>query len=632
MWNRLLLPYRKRRNDLNYSGKRIVVVDFETFYNRKLHYDIKSMSITTYIRDSRFWVLGLAYRFLDDERTHWLSDNHAIEAWISAVDWRNTVIVAHNCKFDGAILAWHYDVKPFAWMDTMALAKAVLGDNVPSHSLKRLAEYLGLPAKGEMSCEGVLHPTPRQLEDLGLYCKNDVEICKEIYVKLMPQFPQSQLAAMDWTIRAFVEPRLALDSAILRKGVENEKTRREEIIKKSGVDKAVLSSNRQFAEYLSSRGISVPTKLSTRTGKVIPAFARTDAGLSELQRMAPSLYDARIASKSNLLETRGESLLEVAATGLFPFDVNFSGAMQTHRYSGGGGAGGNPQNFTRQSFLRDAICAPSGYSLVVGDFAAIELRLLAWLAKEPKLMGKIINDDDLYCDFASLKYGRKITKEDKAERQFGKCCILGLGYQMGRDRFIDTVKAQMGLDISADEAWRTVSLYRATYSNVPKLWEQAHNVLPLIATGKVGCLWFAPFLRTEKCSITLPSGLKIRYPNLRYGEFFDRRIKEMTEGWHYTVFKKVYESEEVALYGGKVIENICQALAGELCKEAIERAETAGLHPVGQVHDEILCIDMDPSFAVEKLKECMERPPTWMPTLRLKSEVGYGDDWNSAKV
>jgi DNA polymerase I-like protein with 3'-5' exonuclease and polymerase domains len=606
---------------LNYSGKRIVVVDFETYFDRKQSYDLKSLSLTEYVRDSRFWPLGMAYRFLDDEKTHWLAGNHPIEAWTRSVDWKNTVVVAHNAKFDGSILAWHYGIKSYAWMDTMALAKAVLGENVSSHSLKRLAEYLGLPAKGEVSCEGVLHPSQEQLAALGEYCKNDVDICKGIYEKLIPQFPLSQIFALDWTIRAFVEPRLVLDRDVLEKGVQDEKKRREEIIEKSGVDKTILSSNKQFGEYLASKGISVPTKLSARTGKQIPAFAKTDNGLSQLRGISPVLYEARIAAKSNLLETRGESLLAVAKTGSFPFDVGFSGAVQTHRYSGGSGAGGNPQNFTRQSFLRDAVCAPGGHSLVVGDFAAIELRLLAWLCNEQRLISKLLNDEDVYADFASLKYGRRITKADKAERQFGKGAILGLGYNMGAKKFKATIKAQTGMDISEDEAWKTVRLYRETYSNVPRRWEQADALLPLIAKGQVGCVWFAPFIKVRKNALILPSGLEIKYPNLR----------QVGDDWVYDVYRKVYEAEPTNLYGGKIIENICQALAGELCKEAIKMAVMAGLHPVGQVHDEILCVDIDPDFAVEKLKECMEKSPTWMPTLKLKAEVKTGRNWNEAK-
>src|ERR1019366_113638 len=153
----------------------------------------KSMNVTTYVRDARFWALGMAYRFLDDAQTHWLAGIHPIEAWVASVDWKNTVVVAHECKFDGAILAWQYKVRPFAWMDTVGLAKAVLGENVSGYSLKRLAEYLGLPAKGEMSCEGVREPSDEQMVALGAYCKNDVEICKGIYEKLITQFPQGQL-------------------------------------------------------------------------------------------------------------------------------------------------------------------------------------------------------------------------------------------------------------------------------------------------------------------------------------------------------------------------------------------------------------------------------------------------------
>src|ERR1017187_10415406 len=105
------------------------------------------------------------------------------------------------------------------------------------------------------------------------------------------------------------------------------------------------------------------------------------------------------------------------------------------------------------------------------------------------------------------------------------------------------------MDISEEEAWKTVDLYRTTYFNVPKLWEQAHALLPLISTGKVGCLWFAPFIKARKNTLFLPSGLAIKYPDLRYGTYYDRAKKKNVDGWHYTVFFKVYESEEVGLYG-----------------------------------------------------------------------------------
>lgn len=606
-----------------------------------------------YIRDARFKAHGLGYRFLDEDKTHWLAGQHVIEAWVASVDWMNTVLVAHNIRFDASILRWRFNMlPPHAHMDTVGLAKAVLGENVSNYSLKRLAEYLGLAAKGEISCDGVLNPTPEQLATLGEYCKNDVDICKGIYEKLLPQFPSSQLFSMDWTIRAFVTPKLVLHVPTLTDGVQTEKARREAVILASGVDKKVLSSDKQFAQLLTARGVVVRTKVSPRTGKSIPAFAKTDSGLDALRNSHPDLYAARIASKANLLETRGTALLEVAKTGTFPFDVGFSGAVQTHRGSGGGGAGGNPQNFTRGSFLRTAVRAPEGYSLIVGDFAAIEARLVAWLAKEPKLMTAFARDEDVYSGFASIVYGRPINKhDDPVERFFGKEGILGLGYNMGAKKFVIRVELAMRnlvaqlkaqgkpwehvkTTLTEDEAWRTVDLYRTTYFNVPKLWENANAILPLISAGKIGVIWFAPFLKATKNAIILPSGLPIRYPNLRFGWYFDRKVNKNREGWHYDAFFKTNEPEPVGIYGGMVVENICQALAGELCKEAIERAEGMGLECVGQIHDEIMAVVPKgrEKEGVKILTEAMERVPSWLPTIKLKAEVGYGDNWNNAKI
>lgn len=529
---------------------------------------------------------------------------------------------------------------PHAYMDTVGLAKAVLGGNVSNYSLKRLAEYLGLPPKGEISCDGILNPTPEQLANLGEYCKTDTDICKGIYEKLFPQFPKSQLFSMDWTIRCFVDPRLNLDRFVLAKGVEEEKARRENVIRASGIEREILASTKKFAAYLTSRGITVRTKVSPRTGKAIPAFAKTDSGLDALKSSHPEIYRARLASTANLLETRGTALLEVAKTGAFPFDIGFSGAPQTHRYSGGSGGGGNPQNFTRKSFLRAAVEPPKGYSLVVGDFAAIEARLVAWLAKEPKLMTLFAQDVDVYADFASLIYGYAVNKHDHPDQRFfGKEGILGLGYGMGWKKFQIRVKTVLGKDISDEEAKRVVKLYRETYFNIPRLWDKANDILPLLAEGKIGCLWFAPFIKARKNTLILPSGLPIHYPNLRYGDYFDPKTQEYREGWHYDAFDKGGKIEAVGIYGGMVVENICQALAGELCREAIERAEARHLLCVGQIHDEVMAIVRQDSVrgeaekeAVKVLTDAMQVVPAWLPTIKLKAEVGYGRDWNAAKV
>jgi DNA polymerase len=106
--------------------------------------------------------------------------------------------------------------------------------------------------------------------------------------------------------------------------------------------------------------------------------------------------------------------------------------VNTHRYSGASGAGGNPQNLPRGSALRAAVTVPPGAVLAVADFAAVELRIVAWLAREAKLIA-ILSDrkGDPYSAFATKIYHRIITKEDKAERQYGKCAVLGSRLQHG---------------------------------------------------------------------------------------------------------------------------------------------------------------------------------------------------------
>ncbi len=574
------------------------------------------------MRDAKFHAHGYSYAWDVDGVPKWCTVDPRDE--FAGLDWSKVVVIAHNVKFDGSILAWHYGIQPYAWFDTCGMSRAVLGETVASHSLKALAAHLGLSAKGEISCDGVREPSAEQLATLGEYCSNDVLICQGIFKALFARFPASQLWSMDWTIRCFIDAKLTLNTALLEEGVKNEKARREEAIQRSGVDRKVLSSNKQFAEHLAATGYRVPTKTSASTGEQIPAFARTDEGLNALPE---ALRNARLAAKSSLLETRGESLRSVGLSGTFPFDVNFSGAVQTHRYSGGSGGGGNPQNFTRGSFLREAVTVHRPAYLVVGDFSAIELRILSWLAKEPKLINAIIGNADIYSDFAGRFYGRIITKSDKLERQFGKCAILGLGYGMGADKFAATVKTTCKIDLGHDDAWNTVDLYRTTYFNVPRLWETASLMLPMIANGSISCLPFASFIKVRKCALVLPSGLEIRYPNLRAVKE-GRRIE-----WMYDIHRKKAEVSASKLYGGKMIENICQGLAGELCKEAIYRAERQySLRCVGQVHDEIIALsDGEPAADMATLEICMSKSPTWWPELRLRSEVGFGTNWLEAK-
>lgn len=606
-----------------------LVIDFESFWDTKNGYTLRKLSMVEYVRSPLFKSFGAGFQFLSEFPTEpfWVSAED-LPDYLATLEWKNIEVVGHNVKFDGFILKHVYGIQPYRWIDTKGMSRAVLGKAVKNHSLATLAEHFGLVSKGTMKTDGLKELTPDQEKELAIYCMHDVRLCGLIYSRLAKDFPENQNEMLHRTIQMFVMPKIVLDVALLQKTAESEKARKITIFSDLQIDKAVFSSNVKFPKLLESEGFEVPMKASPKqvnedgTPKMIPAIALGDVDFLNLveegNERLKLLCEARVAAKSTLLETRSEKLARLGSTGHWPFDVEYSGANQTHRFSGGSGAGGNPQNFTRGSALREAVRPISGYSIIVGDFSNIELRLVAYLSKDPGLIEAIEQNKDIYCDFASLFYGRTITKKDEIERRFGKTAILGLGYGMGAIKFKKTVRLQTGQDISIADAERAVDLYRSRYSRVPQTWHQLNSCIKFL-TRDDESLFIGMPIRCRHEALVLPSGLEMRYPNLR------QREKE----WIYDIWDKG-QFVQRKLYGGKVLENICQGLAGELCKEA---AQQFGDKVTGLVHDEIHLVDKT-QFArltAKRLERVMSTAPKWLPRIKLNAEVGYGINWLSAK-
>lgn len=603
-------------------------VDFETYFDRKIGFDLKSMSITEYIRDPRFQVQGLGISE-NGNKPFWLRPNN-IPAYFINVDWGNTALIAHNCKFDGAIVEWFYGYKPKQLVCTMAMANAVLGTTVGSMSLDSLSQHFGFEPKGHLNTDGKKELTHAEETELMEYGLHDVELLVQIFNKLKPDFPKSQYGPMDWTIRAFTQPSLILDVPILQQCAIKEKARREGFFTRPGWEKDIFSSNKKFPQFLQEKGYEVPTKTSPRTGLLIPALALGDPQFLDMLEgddyELREICEARVAAKSTLLETRSEKLARIGKTGSWPFDISFSGAKQTHRYSGGSGAGGNPQNFSRGSDLRKAVSVPSGRTLIVGDFAQIELRINAWLSGQENLKKALTEGRDVYCDYGSEYYGRKITKENIDERQFAKTAVLGLGYSASWPKFQKMCRLQTGAKLTDNEARRAVDVFRTMYWNIPKYWEYLHNCMQQMSDGGFGELMNCPAVKIDGTNIILPSGLAVRYPNLRL-EKIDGKFQ-----WAYDAYRKGKQKEVSKLYGAKILENLCQALAGEICKEKIEYLKLAG-DVAGAVHDEILAVVPKEHEVVNinNMRETMEAPVRWFPGLVLKAEVHSAQNWLEAK-
>ena len=122
----------------------IVTIDFETYYDSE--YSLSKMTTEEYIRDERFEVVGVAIK-VNDKEVDWYSGKD-VAGFLNAIDYSDKAILCHNTVFDGAILSWHYGIKPKFWFDTLSMARPLHNMTVGG-SLKALTTYYKLGQKGD---------------------------------------------------------------------------------------------------------------------------------------------------------------------------------------------------------------------------------------------------------------------------------------------------------------------------------------------------------------------------------------------------------------------------------------------------------------------------------------------------
>jgi DNA polymerase len=379
-------------------------------------------------------------------------------------------------------------------------------------------------------------------------------------------------------------------------------------------------SNPQFANILRSLGVEPPVKISPTTGKEAFAFSKTDEAFKALLEhenpTVQALVAARLGIKSTIEETRTERLLQISKRGSLPIPLRYY-AAHTGRW--GGDDKVNMQNLPRISKLKQTMKAPDGYRFVDSDSSQIEARTLAWLAEQDDLVEAFERGEDVYKIMASAIYGKPIEDISKDERFVGKTTILGAGYGMGAVKFRSQLKV-FGVELPQQECDRIISVYRETYPSIPLLWKQAGRALDAIARDQTAPLGRAGVLNVSGyAGIQLPNGLYIKYPNLR------RLVND--EGKEELVYdtKKGKAVVPNRIYGGKVIENVCQALARIVIGE--QMLTIAKKYRVAMtVHDAIGCIvpEQEEQTGKEFIEMCMRMRPNWAPDLPLNCEAGSG--------
>lgn len=623
----------------------MVVLDFETYYAKD--YSLSKMTTEAYINDERFEVIGVSVKE-DEGEVRWITgtDEEILSALLEAgVDKKP--VCCHNAAFDCAILSWHYGIRPPVIVDTLSMARPVIG-LTESCSLRNLADHYGLGQKGNEIYNTLgkhrADFTPEELEAFGEYCRQDVRLTHALAKLLIAKTPAKELYLIDLTIRMFTEPQIRLDIPLLEKHLEEVRKHKQELMDSIGLDsRDQIMSNPKFAEMLRNLGVEPPMKVSPTTGKETYAFAKTDDGFKALlehpDERVQTLASARLGLKSTIEETRTEAFLGIAKRmGAMPVMLNYYGAANTGRFSGGDRI--NPQNLPRGGVLRQAMRAPNGYRIVACDSSQVEARTLAWFAGEDELTQGFERNEDVYCAFASKVYGRTITKHDNPEeRHVGKTCILGLGYGVGAKKLQYSLRnGIIKVDLPLERCQEIVNIYRNGYPHISQLWRDCGHALDMLARYKeanVGRGISLDCLSVVEPRVLLPNGMALRYPGLAWGtnEFGE-------QGYTYQV-KKFRKK----IYGGAMTENIVQALARiivsyQMC--AIKRnlwEQSAKMNDgrirqvCNMVHDEVVVIvpEEEAEWCKNMMETCMKSRPSWAKTLPVSCEAGVGFTYGEAK-
>jgi hypothetical protein len=600
----------------------ILTIDFETFYSRE--FSLTKVTTEEYIRSSQFEAIGVSVQINDGEPVWFSGDAAAMHQFLAQFDWGNSLGLAHYASFDGAILSWVYGLSPKGWLDTLSMGRALHGTEVGG-SLKVLANHYGIGEKGT-EVENALGLrrkdfSPEQLQRYGEYCKNDVAITYALFQAMATDFPPTELRLIDLTVKMFTEPVLRLDLELLKDHLLSEQVRKQELL--SMYNKDDLMSNPRFAELLKKLGVEPPMKVSPANGRQTYAFSKTDEEFKALLEHEVTevqvLVAARLGTKSTIEETRTERFIGIAYRGALPVPLRYY-AAHTGRW--GGDDKLNLQNLPRKSALKHAIIAPNGYLMLDSDSSQIEARTLAWLAGQDDLVAAFDRGDDVYKIMASAIYNKAEIDITKDERFVGKTTILGCGYGMGAAKFKAQLK-NFGVEFELDAAQHVIDTYRRTYPRITELWKAATVILGAIIGGQYAEFGCNNILKVEgRRGIRLPNGLYLRYPNLR--------TRNNEEGWAEIVYdtKKGKAIIPNRIYGGKVIENVCQALARIVIGEQMLMVAKK-YRVVMTVHDAIATVV--PEAEVETAKEyvelCMRLRPKWALDLPLNCEAGYGKSY-----
>ena len=640
---------------------REIGIDIETYSS----YDLKTCGVYRYAEADDFTILLFAY-CIDGGDVHCvdLEQGERLPAEVfEALRDPSVVKTAFNATFERVCISRYFGwplMDPSQWRCTM-VAAARMG--LPL-SLEQCGEALNLE-RGKMAEGGALiryfsKPNTKGCRRLPADATERWELFKQYNIRDV-EVEQAVLAKVRRLAPAAFDERLyVVDQLINDRGVLLDQELAANAMRYDEDYKAMLfaeaqkltgcenpNSPTQLKDYLRKHcGVSVTTLNKTSLDDVEqlvrynPAALRVLAIRREMGKTSTKKYAAMLNCVCSDGRVRG--LLQ------------FCGAARTGRWAGRLVQIQNlPQNHlpdidrarelvkagdlndfllyyanptqTLSELIRTAFIASPGRVLHVCDFSAIEARVIAWLAGEEWVLDVFRGGGDIYCATAGQMFNCEVSKHgpNASLRQKGKIAVLALGYGGGVSALEAMGGSRMGL--SQDEMRDIMRRWRQANPNIVRLWtaiEQA--AIRAIKTGQAVTIrrGIVVDYRWGCLLITLPSGRTLCYPRARVGV-------EVGDGWRGDHDSIEYEGtnqvtrkwEAVRTYGGKLTENVVQAIARDILGEVLLRAHDEGLDVVFHVHDEIV-VDAAEGQTLADVEQLFSTPIEWCADLPLKG-AGY---------
>ena len=635
----------------------IIHVDFETRSSASL----QKLGTWAYSLDASTDIWCMSYATDADDVRTWLPGDPVPDIFTEPF-----VLAAHNYRFEAAIWAnvlmprYAFPAAPAAYRCTMVTA---MRRNLPA-ALATLAERLGVDQKKDVTASRMMvrmanrktyEPTKagstahknhaENMKTLIAYCEQDVRTEMAIE-KCFGGFP------VDST-------EFRLDQKINDNGVYCD------VAAAKTIDKAVHQEAKRQAERLPElTGGEVTT--GRQQAKMLgwlqtQGYPGNDlqAGTVRASLASPSGMTTEAMEVLRIRQTLALGSLAkygVIATAADPSDNRMRGLFQLYGASQTGRWAGRLvqfQNLPRMSLsdesiesilkmfelgnldairvifgdpleiakrmIRPMFCAPEGKVLIVSDLAQIECRVAAWLAGCTKLIDLFADSNrDPYSEMAGEIYHRPATEFGKGTegRQLGKACILGAGYGMGKDKFAETVRSTIGIELDVQQSGQIIDTYRSAFVEIPAFWRALDRAFADVTVDRVnpvrtvGKVLIRRNANTGEVVVTLPSGRTLHYPNLK----FDPKENSLTF--------LTAKNAEGYLYGGKLCENITQAVARDVLMDAMIRLDEDGHKIVGHVHDEVL-VEGEPK-ALATVNQIMSTNPGWADSdLPLEAETHF---------